>query len=81
MDAIMCFFGFGEDERFRSLEASVGSLACAEGDGEWWALDGDLKALFGSLIYGSIILITVPRLRATCDAPFLSGCANLLWWS
>ena len=80
MDAITRFFGFSEDERFRSLETSVGSLTCAEVDRAGWALDGDLEALL-ALIYGSIILVTVPRLRATCDAPSLSGCANLLWWS
>ena len=83
MDSIMRLFGFGEDECFRSLEASVGSLTCAEGGGAGWALDGDLEVTYGSgsLTYGSIILITVPRRRATCDAPCLSGCANLLWWS
>ena len=77
----MSLFGFGEDECFRSLEASVGSLTCAEGGGAGWALDGDLEALSGSLTYGSIILITVPRWRATCDAPCLSGCSDLSWWS
>ena len=73
----MSLFGFGEDECYMSLEASVGSLTCAEGGGAGWALDGDLEALSGSLTYGSIILITVPRWRATCDAPCLSGCADL----
>ena len=51
MDAITRFFGFSEDERFRSLETSVGSLTCAEVDRAGWALDGDLEALFGSYLW------------------------------